>query len=63
MGGFGEEKRGWDVLMVDASGVVGKVSKWGGGKRRKKRKKMQLGLRCLLGLGCFGLGVIQMGLK
>ena len=38
MAGFGEEKRGWDVLMVDASGVVGKVSKWGDGKRRKKKK-------------------------
>ena len=55
MAGLKEEKRGWDGLMAEASGVVGKVNKWGGGKRRKKRKKMQLDLGCLLGLGYFGL--------
>ena len=58
MVGFGEETKGWDGLMVEASGVVGKVSKWDGRKRKKKRKKMQLGLRCLLGLGYFGLGLM-----
>ena len=47
MVGFGEENKGWDGLMAETSGVVGNVSKWGG---KKRRKKMQLGLGCLLGL-------------